>query len=367
MTARRQPHPTVIPHPAAERRRQAVLAEYGLDDHSPEQAYDDIVRLAVIVCEVPAAAVTVIDRRRQWFKAQVGLNVSDLPRGESPCEQTITQGTGVLEIDDFSQQPVQPDLRVHGAPVRFYAGVPLLSADGHVLGTLCVLDTRARGFSTVQREALELLGRQTQHLFELRRHVIEQRRQLAERDASARRSEAEVADLERRNEQLAYTARHDPLTGLLNRAALEQLRANPQALARLDGGPYALMLIDVDHFKQVNDRHGHLLGDRALRAVAEAVHGAIRDGDLAARYGGEEFLVVLPATRLDGAAEVGERIREAVARVALPFPLTVSVGVASGEPGVDTPENVFERADQALYRAKAAGRDRLVVDDTDRF
>lgn len=366
MTALRQPAPSIVQHPAAERRRQQVLAAYGLDDHAPEQAFDDIVRLAVITCEVPGAAVTVIDRTRQWFKAQVGLGVSDLPRGESPCEQTIAQ-RGVLEIDDFSDQTVQPDLRVHGAPVRFYAGVPLLSADGHVLGTLCVFDTRARGLSIVQREALELLGRQTQHLLELRRHVIDQRRELVEREALARRNEAEVADLERRNEQLEYHASHDPLTGLLNRAALEQLRASSGAMKRLDAGPYALMLIDVDHFKQVNDRHGHLLGDRALRAVAEALHEAIREGDVAVRYGGEEFLLVLPATRLDGAAEVGERIRDAVARVALPFPLTVSVGVAAGEPGVDTPEAVFERADQALYRAKAAGRDRLVVDDTQRI
>mgnify|MGYP002780109240 CR=1 FL=1 len=365
MSAPRQ-SPPVVAHPAAERRRQQVLGDYGLDDRAADPAFDDIVRLAVIACDMPGAAVSVIDRTRQWFKAQVGLDVTELPRGESPCELTINQ-RGVLEIDDFSELTVQPDLRLHGVPVRYYAGVPLLSSEGHVLGTLCVLDTRSRGLSAVQREALELLGRQTQHLLELRKHVIEQRGQLAERDAVARRSEAEVADLSRRNEQLEYHARHDPLTGLLNRAALDHLRASPACALPRCAAPYALLLVDVDHFKQVNDRHGHLLGDRALRTVADAVRGVLRDGDVAVRYGGEEILVVLPGTRLDGAMEVGERIRQAVARAPLPFPLTVSVGAASGEPGIDVPEAVFERADQALYRAKAAGRDRLVADDTLRF
>jgi diguanylate cyclase (GGDEF)-like protein len=92
----------------------------------------------------------------------------------------------------------------------------------------------------------------------------------------------------------------------------------------------------------------------------------VRSGDIAARIGGEEFLVVLPDTRLDGGAEIGERIRREVERLTLPMPVTVSVGIADAAPTSDTPEAVFERADQALYRAKKGGRNRVVADDTPR-
>jgi diguanylate cyclase (GGDEF)-like protein len=125
-------------------------------------------------------------------------------------------------------------------------------------------------------------------------------------------------------------------------------------------------VVDIDHFKQVNDRHGHLLGDRALRAVADAISDSIRAGDVAIRYGGEEFLVVLPQTRLDAGFDVAERIRERVVATKIPFPIAVSIGIAAGHPDEDRPEAVFERADQALYRAKTGGRNRVIADDTPR-
>ena len=365
MTALRHHTSAVVQHPAVERRRPATSDGHGLHDYAPQPAYDDIVRLAVMLCDVPAAAVTILDRDAQWFMAEQGLGIASLPRGSTLCERAVL-GDGVYEVADIDPNRAGP-LRIHGEPPGFYAGIPLLGPENKVIGTLCVLDTRPRTLTATQREGLTLLARQTHHLLELRRYVHEQRTQIDESHARARRSDDMRADLERRNEQLAYSASHDQLTGLLNRAALKHMRKDVDAMARLDAGAYTLMLLDVDHFKQVNDRHGHLLGDRALRAVADAVHVSIRDGDVAVRYGGEEILVVLPSTRLDGATEVGERIRARVAASDLPFPLTVSIGVATGEPGSDTPEQVFERADQALYRAKAAGRDRIVADDTQRI
>jgi len=364
MTALRFRTSAVVQHPTVERRRLATPIT-GLHDHAPEPAYDDIVRLAVMLCDVPAAAVTMLDRGGQWFKAEQGLGIASLPRGMTLCEHTV-QGRDVFEVGNVPVTEAGP-LRIGGEPIRFYAGVPLLDPDGLAIGTLCVLDTRPRALTAAQREGLVLLARQTRHLLELRRYVLDQRAQIVEGDARARRNDDVRADLERRNEQLAYSANHDPLTGLLNRAALKQMRRDGDAMARLDAGAYTLMLLDVDHFKQVNDRHGHLLGDRALRAVADAVQASIRDSDAAVRYGGEEILVVMPSTRLSAATEVGQQIRARVADADLPFVVTVSIGVATGEPGVDTPEQVFERADQALYRAKATGRDRIVADDTQRI
>ncbi len=352
--------------PIEDMRRLAALAAYELLDTPPEQAYDDIVRLAVALCAVPAATISLVDHDRQWFKAALGIRVTQTPRAEALCDVAIRTPRHLLVVEDVGADARFAHLgyAIDGRPVRFYAGMPLCSPDGHALGTLNVLDVEPRQLSADQRQALQLLARQTQHLFELRRYTRQLGRLLAEREAATRQLQASRDDLERRHERLKHSAAHDPLTGLLNRAALGQLRENPDALARLDAGPYSLMLIDVDHFKQVNDRHGHLLGDRALRAVADSVAASIREGDVAVRFGGEEILVILPQTRLANAAEVAGRVRQQVAGVALPFPLTVSIGIAGGEPGRDEPEAVFERADQALYRAKAAGRDRVVVDDT---
>ncbi len=153
----------------------------------------------------------------------------------------------------------------------------------------------------------------------------------------------------------------DPLTGLLNRNALEQ------RLAELDGGAakglsHALLLCDVDHFKRVNDRLGHATGDAVLQEIAYTMRAVLRAGDSIYRVGGEEILVVLPGARKEDAVAVAERLRQAVRRRQLVgVSVTISVGVAVSRPsGVDT-DDLVARADAALYEAKAAGRDTVVV------
>ena len=357
---------------ATERRRQAALDAYAILDTAPEQAFDDIARLATMICDAPAATISLVDRDRQWFKARIGDLPAQTPRREAICDHTIANDGKLLLVEDTESDPrfAGHPLRIDGRPLRFYAGAPMHSPDGHAIGTVCVLDVVPRTLDARQRDSLEVLARQTQNLLELRRYALEQRHLLVEREAFAQQLEAARHDLQRRHDRLEHTATHDSLTGLLNRAGLSQLRASEIDMARLDAAPYALMLLDIDHFKQVNDRHGHLLGDRALRAVADAVASSVRSGDVAVRYGGEEFLVVLPSARLGDAAEVAERIRRNVAeasRASLPFELTLSAGIAAGDPVRDRPEQVFDRADQALYRAKSGGRDRVVADDTLRF
>ncbi|MFD0738923.1 GGDEF domain-containing protein [Lysobacter koreensis] len=359
-----------VPHPSTEieSRRQAALDSYAVVDTPPEQAFDDIVRLAATLCDVPAAAISLIDHERLWFKAQIGLDQPQLPRFNSLCDHAILDPGSTVVVDDLAANPgfAAHRQRIGGQPPRFYAGVPLLSPDGYALGTVCVMDVVPRRLGAPQLHALELLARQASHLLELRRYARKQRELLSEREAFARRIERSRAELQHRHEQLQQTANRDELTGLLNRSALVQLRNNPEAMQKLQQA-YSLVVLDVDLFKQVNDRHGHLLGDRALREVAAAVTASVREGDLAVRYGGEEFLIVLPGTNLASAVEIAHRIRLRVAEASLPFPLTVSAGVAAGDASRDSPEQVFERADQALYRAKAAGRNRVVVDDTPYF
>ncbi|MBX9400192.1 sensor domain-containing diguanylate cyclase [Lysobacter sp. BMK333-48F3] len=357
----------LLPEPHDEAARQTTLEGYELLDSVPEAAYDDLVRLAATLCDAPAAAIALVDNGRIWYKARHGFGETERVRSQSICSQLIADAEAdrLLVIADTAEDPrfAGLGLRLDGRPLRFYAGAPLMSPDGYALGTLCVLDHRPHDLRAAQRDGVAVIARQVQHLFELRRYAIEQRRLLSEREAFARELESAQADLQRRHELLEHSARHDALTGLLNRSALSQLLGSEDAMESLRRAAYTLLLVDVDHFKQVNDRYGHLLGDRALRAVADAIAASIRDGDVAVRFGGEEFLVVLPGTHLATATEVGERIRQRLARASLPFALTVSIGVAGGDPSRERPEQVFDRADRALYLAKAQGRDRLAVDE----
>ena len=364
MSATRAPTPN-----ADEDARQAALDAYSILDSEPEQPFDDIVRLAVTLCDVPAASISLIDRDRVWFKAQIGVDQPQLPRDLSLCNHAIDDPGRTLVVNDLEIDPIPAARRrrIHGQPPRFYAGVPLLSPDGHALGTVSVADVVPRQLSPAQIEGLELLARQTQHLLELLRMMREQGQLLSAREAAAQRAERDRADLQRRHDALQESANRDPLTGLLNRAAMHRLLEEAKTRDPTQRARYCLLMIDIDHFKQINDVHGHLLGDEALRAVAAAVTASIRKGDVAVRYGGEEILVVLPGTELANAAEVAHRLRDAVAASALPFHLTISVGIAAGDPAYDQPEQTFDRADQALYRAKAGGRDRVVVDDTPRI
>ena len=358
--------PAMIPFDAREAERQAALDRYAILDTAPEQAFDDIVRLAAMLCDVPAAAISFIDRDRLWFKASVGIDQTQIARAGSVCEHAIEAPRATCVIEDLAlHREFARRRRLYGKRPRFYAGVPLLSPEGHPLGVVSVGDVEPRKLTEQQIDGLRLLARQVQHLIELRRFMLEQGRLLDERDAVARRAEHARDALQRRHDDLEYAATHDALTGLLNRAGLARFRAHPETQRQIAEVPYVLAVLDIDHFKQINDRQGHLFGDRTLASVADAVSRSVRSTDVAARYGGEEFLVVLPNTRLDGGAEIAERIRAQVEALQLPVPVTVSVGIADGT-ARDTPEEVFERADQALYRAKKGGRNRVVADDTPR-
>ncbi|WP_242346982.1 diguanylate cyclase [Anaeromyxobacter terrae] len=171
--------------------------------------------------------------------------------------------------------------------------------------------------------------------------------------------------------KIAEGALQDPLTGLFNRRHLEERLASELAAAQRHGRELSLLLADVDYFKAVNDRHGHLAGDEALKMVAFVLRGAIRKEDVLARYGGEEFVVVARETGLQGARALGERIRRAVERsrcawhghdlgLTVSIGVTVSIGLAEYVAGRSDRE-LLEAADRALYLAKQAGRNRVIA------
>jgi len=164
-------------------------------------------------------------------------------------------------------------------------------------------------------------------------------------------------------DSLRQAATIDPLTGVANRARLrESLRELTQHATRT-GQPLSLLMLDVDHFKRVNDTHGHAAGDDVLRQVASVLKGTVRPYDVVARYGGEEFVVILPGAELHDAIVVAERVRSALPAATVPYSVTASFGATRFDPAVDDVDNVIKRADALLYDAKRGGRNRIVASD----
>ncbi len=176
--------------------------------------------------------------------------------------------------------------------------------------------------------------------------------------------------LKRRVADLLHVSRIDSLTGLCNRAYLLQELAERAALHRVRGLSLGMAVIDIDHFKKINDNYGHQAGDQALKAVAATLRDALRDADIVGRYGGEEFVAILADANPAGLAVVGERLRSKIQQTIVTFegttiPITASVGLAEGKVfGTEQEfgEQLFAAADAAMYRAKNSGRNCFIVD-----
>lgn len=315
----------------AETRRLTVLQSYNILDTPPEAQFDRIARLASAILGTPMAAVTLVDRNRQWFKAEVGLGRTETSRQESFCAHTML-GDGALVVEDALEDArfCETGL-VTGEPhIRFYAGVPLKSRDGTPLGAVCGIDDRPR---TVTEREIALLS-------DLAQLVMEQL-------------------------ELRHAASDDGLTGVLRRSAFLAAADRDLALARRADRQMACLMIDVDHFKSVNDEYGHATGDRVLVALADTIRGCLRKSDIVGRLGGEEFCLLLADSGEIGGLDVAERLLRAVRATNVIAPdgqmvsFSVSIGgteIISIDPDIRT---VIARADEALYRAKADGRDCL--------
>lgn len=166
------------------------------------------------------------------------------------------------------------------------------------------------------------------------------------------------------NHRLAQLSATDSLTGLYNHAHIVRRLDEEMAAARRYHESVTLLMMDLDHFKTVNDTYGHPAGDKVLLGVADLIRRNVRESDVAGRYGGEEFAVILPQTRKGGGGVIAERLRKTIAGAQFPLPqgnvlITVSLGLANyPEDGMEGPE-ILEKADQALYQAKTAGRNRV--------
>ena len=204
----------------------------------------------------------------------------------------------------------------------------------------------------------------------LRRAQIHNFAQLESIRALRRRADADMLELERVHHALELTARIDPLTGAGNRRRLDEDLRAVRAHVHRSGMTYGLIVIDIDHFKAVNDRLGHLAGDDVLRQVVQALQGTLRATDAIYRYGGEEFLVILPVNSDEALGAAAERLRAVVEALGVEHPdsdvrgvITVSIGATRIDAAslARTDDEWFERTDRAMYDAKAAGRNRVRI------
>lgn len=224
-------------------------------------------------------------------------------------------------------------------------------------------------------EALAGLGGQLEGASDEQVHkvvsgLLDETRRMAARsrdvEQSLAASNAEIADLREQIAIISNEAMTDALTGLRNRKAFDEALAEQTAAAAGEAEPLALLMLDIDHFKKFNDTYGHPLGDEVIRLVGGCLNACTKGRDIACRYGGEEFAVILPATDLVGAATVAEQIRATVAGKKITRKrtnetlgqITLSIGAAQWHPS-EPAEEWVQRADEALYAAKQAGRNRV--------
>jgi len=191
--------------------------------------------------------------------------------------------------------------------------------------------------------------------------MISLRTQQAHSETEGRRRE-----LEQQNYELREKSIRDPLTGLYNRRFFEELLGKEFSRIKRSGQPIGLLFLDIDHFKRLNDTHGHQFGDLVLSVVAQCIEAASRESDVVARFGGEEFVVLLTDGMAGSTEIVAERIRSSVESLELEqngvrAPVTISIGAASSKDRDDSPQALVGRADEMLYQSKNAGRNCVSV------
>lgn len=324
--------PLVMDDDRVEAARLAALERFDIMDTPREEGFDRITRLIRTIFDVPIAIVSMIDGHRQWYKAYEGIGSRETAKDQTFCRYTIKELLPTVVPDARHDIRFADNPHVTGAPhIRFYAGVPLRTIDGHAIGTVCAIGYEPRAFSRRELAILSDLAQMAMDELELR---------------------------------LLVTV--DSLTGVLSRRAFREQGGYAVALAQRHKHHLGCIAFDLDHFKSVNDGHGHAIGDRVLAAVTAACGQHLRGTDLFGRLGGEEFAVLVAHTGPRGVAEVAEKLRDAIEQALIAvggtrLGVTASIGIARLE--VDTPDldTLLANADAALYQAKAAGRNRCVV------
>lgn len=347
----RQPSSNMIEAalPANETERCAFIRDRLRIINTPlEDRFERITRMVCFMLKVPISAVSIVYEDMQWFKSIQGLSVSGTERNVAFCAHTI------LGDDTFVVPDALTDERFHDNPlvasdpgIRFYAGQPLTLGDGLHIGALCAIDRVPREITEEEKQVLRDLGK------------------LVEREIVSQEISETIAGLVQEVEETKRASLVDPLTRVWNRAGMEQILSREWKRALRTKGTLAVLCIDLDDFKRINDTHGHAVGDAALRHAAKFLLSALRETDSVGRWGGDEFLAVLPDCTEEGLQRVCATLEESQrdffivghdAPEGPPVPVRFSAGGATSSPDILSPAALLERADQAMYLIKKTRR-----------
>lgn len=315
-----------------EKDRLAALDNLDLLNSPRDEGFDRIVRLIQQVFTVEIGLVSFIDGHRQWYQACSGLSADEVPVEDTFCRYVLNDDQPMV-VQDASRDPRFITHPAVTGPdhVRFYAGVPLKTKAGHTIGTVCAIDRTPRSFSRKDLGILEELA-----------------------GASMDRIE------------LMQTASTDSLTDALTRRAFKREAEQLIAAALRHKHDLACLVLDVDHFKKVNDTYGHAAGDGVLKAVAATCRSKLRTSDLLGRLGGEEFAILLSHVGAEEAMIAAEKLRAEIAARAISgefgtINITASFGASALSIVGRDIETLLAQADAAMYQAKGAGRNRCVA------
>jgi diguanylate cyclase (GGDEF)-like protein len=331
--------------PDNEQTRLAALHALDVLDSAPEAQFNIFVNIASLIAGTPISLLTLVDTAREWVKANKGLpGVTEIPREVSFCAHTILQDA-VFEVQDARRDPrFARNPLVTGSPgIRFYAGAPICLEDGSRVGSLCVVDRTPRKLSSEQRDLL---------------------RQLAQAAAAQLEGRRAMHLLRETSGEIQYHATHDALTGLVNRSEFESRLRRALQKARDDRSEHALLYIDIDQFKLINDSCGHAIGDQMLQEVAKLFGEAIRTRDTLARLGGDEFAIILEHCSAEQAQRVAQQICDSMSKFRFThddrsFRVSASIGLVPVDDRWTAPAAIMQAADASCYAAKEGGRNRV--------
>jgi diguanylate cyclase (GGDEF)-like protein len=315
------------PTPADEQSRLLRLRALDLLDTNPDERFDRLTRMAQRLFDVPIALVSLVDTDRQWFKSRQGLDADETPRDISFCGHTILgDETMVIPNAPLDERFCNNPLVVNDPDIRFYAGCPVRAPDGSRIGTFCIIDRRPRELSREDKTMLRDLAKMV---------------------------EREIASIE--------LATIDELTGLTNRRGFKIIGTQALAACRRAERPASMLAVDLDHFKEINDRHGHATGDWALVEMAGILKSIYRESDLIARLGGDEFCALLTGTGPEHLgrplAVLQDRVNRWNSDTRMPFRLEYSAGVVAFDPERHTTvECLLRDADSEMYVQKRQAR-----------
>jgi len=314
----------IPPIPPDEENRLRVLHSLNILDTPVEERFDRVTRLVKRMFNVPLSVVGLIDKDRQWFKSSSGIDVKEAPRELTFCGHTILGDEMLIISDTTLDERVFDHPAVVGEPyVRFYAGVPLRVVDGSKMGTLCIADYKPRTFSAEDYQALKDLA------------------ELVERELVA----VQLATL-------------DELTQISNRRGFTFLAQKSLNLCARQNISASLIFLDLDNFKEINDKFGHTEGDNVLIGFAEQLKIIFRDSDVLARLGGDEFAILLVGTASEKAHETIERLRLSLTSFFAEKYPGYSVSFSAGIKPVDfneefSVEKLLSHADMLMYQNKS--------------